>query len=107
MPIGTTAVGEIHTHPAPGQPARAVHVVGVHAHLHGYAAADRSAALREHLVNTARPFIFDTGLAPASAGAALGALRQLVARPELAARTREVAARLADIVGIAHDGGLT
>ncbi|WP_375544595.1 FAD/NAD(P)-binding protein [Corynebacterium sanguinis] len=32
---------------APGQPARAVHVVGVHAHLHGYAAADRSAALRE------------------------------------------------------------
>ena len=28
-------------------PAEAVRVVGVHAHLHGYAAADRSAALRE------------------------------------------------------------
>ena len=32
------------------------------------------AMLRDHLVDTARPFVFDTGLAPASAGAALAAL---------------------------------
>ncbi|MXG88112.1 8-amino-7-oxononanoate synthase [Nocardioides flavescens] len=39
--------------------------------------------LLDHLVNRARPLIFDTGLAPAAAGAALEALRQLRARPEL------------------------
>ncbi len=33
-----------------------------------------TAALRDHLIDTARAFIFDTGLAPASAGAALAAL---------------------------------
>ena len=32
---------------------------------------------RDHLVNAARPFVFDTGLAPAAAGAALEALRRL------------------------------
>jgi 8-amino-7-oxononanoate synthase len=39
--------------------------------------------LLDHLVNRARPLIFDTGLAPAAAGGALEALRQLRARPEL------------------------
>ncbi|MFD9817132.1 8-amino-7-oxononanoate synthase [Streptomyces sp. NPDC059080] len=48
----------------------------------------------EHLVNTARTFIFDTGLAPAAAGGALGALRLLRREPERAARTREAAAAL-------------
>ncbi|MCM3885012.1 aminotransferase class I/II-fold pyridoxal phosphate-dependent enzyme, partial [Frankia sp. R82] len=43
------------------------------------------AALRDHLVDTARSFIFDTGLAPANVGAALAALAQLRAHPELAA----------------------
>ncbi len=33
-----------------------------------------TSAVREHLVNIARPFIYDTGLAPAAAGAALAAL---------------------------------
>ncbi|MFI8849532.1 8-amino-7-oxononanoate synthase [Streptomyces sp. NPDC053499] len=47
-----------------------------------------------HLVNTARTFIFDTGLAPAAAGAALGALRLLRREPERAARTRAVATEL-------------
>jgi 8-amino-7-oxononanoate synthase len=48
----------------------------------------------EHLVNTARTFIFDTGLAPAAAGAALAALRLLEREPGRAVRAREVAAAL-------------
>ncbi|MEU3202704.1 8-amino-7-oxononanoate synthase [Streptomyces cyaneofuscatus] len=48
----------------------------------------------DHLVNTARTFIFDTGLAPAAAGGALGALRLLRREPERAARAREVATTL-------------
>ena len=36
-----------------------------------------SAAVRDHLIDAARPFIFDTGLAPAAVGAALAALRVL------------------------------
>ncbi|MBL1109113.1 8-amino-7-oxononanoate synthase [Streptomyces sp. 5-8] len=48
----------------------------------------------DHLVNAARTFIFDTGLAPAAAGAALAALRLLGREPERAARAREVAAEL-------------
>ncbi|MEV5759108.1 8-amino-7-oxononanoate synthase [Streptomyces tendae] len=47
-----------------------------------------------HLVNAARTFIFDTGLAPAAAGAALAALRLLGREPERAARARAVAAEL-------------
>src|SRR5690606_12158677 len=38
--------------------------------------------LRELLVNTARTFIFDTGLSPASCGAALVALKVIKAEPE-------------------------
>lgn len=48
----------------------------------------------EHLVNTARTFIFDTGLAPAAAGAALAALGVLEREPDRAARARQVAAAL-------------
>src|ERR1700684_2904786 len=36
-----------------------------------------SVAVRDHLIDAARPFIFDTGLAPAAVGAALAALRVL------------------------------
>ncbi|KPI16690.1 8-amino-7-oxononanoate synthase [Actinobacteria bacterium OK074] len=50
----------------------------------------------DHLVNAARTFIFDTGLAPAATGAALAALRVLRREPERAARARAVAARLHD-----------
>ena len=52
----------------------------------------------ELLVNTARSFIFDTGLAPAAAGAALAALRILSVEPDRAAAVRAHAATLADIV---------
>ncbi|WP_329535178.1 8-amino-7-oxononanoate synthase [Streptomyces sp. NBC_01450] len=48
----------------------------------------------DHLVNAARTFIFDTGLAPAAAGGALAALRLLRREPERAARAREVATAL-------------
>ncbi|WP_336115097.1 8-amino-7-oxononanoate synthase [Streptomyces sp. PTD9-10] len=47
-----------------------------------------------HLVNAARTFIFDTGLAPAAAGAALAALRLLRREPARAERARRVAAEL-------------
>jgi 8-amino-7-oxononanoate synthase len=36
-----------------------------------------SSAVHDHLIDAARPFIFDTGLAPAAVGAALAALRVL------------------------------
>ncbi|MFF3514081.1 8-amino-7-oxononanoate synthase [Streptomyces sp. NPDC002573] len=48
----------------------------------------------DHLVNAARTFIFDTGLAPAAVGAALAALRLLRREPERAERARTVAATL-------------
>jgi 8-amino-7-oxononanoate synthase len=51
----------------------------------------------ETLIDTGRSFIFDTGLAPTCAGAALAALDVLSASPELPGRTRERARRLADI----------
>ena len=62
-------------------------------------------AVREHLVNTARPFIYDTGLAPAAAGAALGALRALNHDPGLAARVRANAAALAEACGVEAPAG--
>ena len=53
------------------------------------------AAVIEHLLNTARAFIFDTGLAPAAVGAAATALEVLRAEPYLAVRVRARAVRLA------------
>ena len=54
-----------------------------------------SSALREHLVNSARTFIFDTALAPAAAAGAAEAARIVLAEPELSARVRANAAALA------------
>ncbi|MBO0656069.1 8-amino-7-oxononanoate synthase [Streptomyces triculaminicus] len=48
----------------------------------------------DHLVSTARSFIFDTGLAPAAVGAALASLEVLRREPERAARVRAVAGEL-------------
>src|SRR4051812_36439594 len=64
-----------------------------------------SPAVVEHLVNRARPFIFDTGLAPASAGAALEGLRQLRARPELADVVRRRMVDLASALGVEPPAG--
>jgi 8-amino-7-oxononanoate synthase len=49
------------------------------------------------LVDTGRGFIFDTGLAPPAAGAALAALRVLAGRPGLADLASQNTARLAEV----------
>ncbi|MFJ5697244.1 8-amino-7-oxononanoate synthase [Arthrobacter sp. NPDC093139] len=54
-----------------------------------------SALLREHLINRARSFIFDTGLAPASAAAAIAAVRIIRDEPWRAEAVRSNAAALA------------
>ncbi len=56
-----------------------------------------SAEVIAHLVDSARTFIFDTGLAPASAGAALAALGVLRAEPELPVLARRHAVQLRDL----------
>ena len=58
-----------------------------------------------HVVDAGRAFIFDTGLAPACAGAALAALRVLVAEPGLADAVRDRSARLAALAGVAPTSG--
>ncbi|MEX0426509.1 8-amino-7-oxononanoate synthase [Nocardioides sp. DS6] len=62
-------------------------------------------ALVHHLVNTARPFIFDTGLAPASAAAALAALEVLDRSPELPMVVRRRVDGLAGLLGVAPPAG--
>ncbi len=55
-----------------------------------------------HLVDAARTFIFDTGLAPAAAGAALAALRVLRTEPALPARVLAAAAARAAAAGVSE-----
>ncbi|MDH3013813.1 MULTISPECIES: 8-amino-7-oxononanoate synthase [Gordonia] len=56
--------------------------------------------LRSHLIDCARPFIFDTGLNPAAVGAARAALRVLRAYPALPDRLRDNARHLARACGV-------
>ena len=58
-------------------------------------------AVRDHLIDAARPMIFDTGLAPAALGAALAALRVLIAEPDRPQKVLRNAAALADTCGVA------
>ncbi|CAM2825950.1 8-amino-7-oxononanoate synthase [Mycobacterium intermedium] len=58
------------------------------------------APVRAHLIDAARPFIFDTGLAPAAVGAALAALRVLKAepwRPDAVLRHASELAQICDV----------
>ncbi|MGE9807930.1 8-amino-7-oxononanoate synthase [Janibacter sp. G1551] len=64
-----------------------------------------SRAVRDHLVNEARSFIFDTALAPAAAGAAAEAARIIAGDPAIAARVRDHAATIASICGIEPAAG--
>jgi len=66
-----------------------------------------STAVRDHLIDAARPFIFDTGLAPAAVGAALAALRVLSAepwRPEAVLRHASTLAQICE-VALGDDAG--
>jgi 8-amino-7-oxononanoate synthase len=60
------------------------------------------AAVRAHLIDAARPFIFDTGLAPAAVGAAWAALRVLVDEPWRAQAVLDHASALAEMCGLAE-----
>lgn len=60
------------------------------------------AAVRDHLIDAARPMIFDTGLAPAALGAALAALRVLISEPDRPQKVLRNAAALADTCGVAE-----
>ncbi len=64
-----------------------------------------SPALVEHLVNAARPFIFDTALAPAPTGAALAALEVLRGRPDLPGVIRRRMDDLAAALGVEPSAG--
>jgi len=64
-----------------------------------------SRALVEHLVNTARPFIFDTGLAPTSAASALAALGLLRDHRDLPGLVRRRVLDLAAALGVEPPAG--
>ena len=59
----------------------------------------------DQLVNRARPFIFDTGLAPPAAGAALAALALIEREPERVETGRSRAVQLAEALGIDQPDG--
>ncbi|MFD3464399.1 8-amino-7-oxononanoate synthase [Nocardia fluminea] len=58
------------------------------------------ARIRAHLIDAARTFIFDTGLAPAAVGAARAALSLLRRDPSMATRVLDRAADIARIAGV-------
>ncbi|MCX6484485.1 MAG: 8-amino-7-oxononanoate synthase [Mycobacterium sp.] len=59
-----------------------------------------SESVRDHLIDSARPFIFDTGLAPSAVGAALAALRVLAAQPWRAEAVLAHARTLAEVCNV-------
>ncbi|MEU4608209.1 8-amino-7-oxononanoate synthase [Kribbella sp. NPDC023972] len=63
------------------------------------------ALLREHLVNRARSFIYDTGLNPAACAAALAALQVLKDEPDRPLAVHAAAAQLASACGVPPSSG--
>ena len=64
-----------------------------------------SPAVVDHLVNRARPFIFDTGLAPTSAAGALAAIEVLVEEPQLPSIATQRVTALAAALGVDAPAG--
>ncbi|MBK0868868.1 8-amino-7-oxononanoate synthase [Saccharopolyspora sp. HNM0986] len=64
-----------------------------------------SVALIDHVTNVARPFIFDTGLAPAPAAGAQAALRVLRERPDLPSWIHRRSGELAERLGVRSSAG--
>jgi len=64
-----------------------------------------SHAVGDHLVNVARPFIFDTGLAPPAAAAALAAVHVVTESPALPQRARELGALFGKALRIESPAG--
>ncbi len=62
------------------------------------------ADVRDHLLNTARTFIFDTALNPPAAGAALEATRIVASSPWLTATLLERSASLSAVAGVPTTG---
>jgi len=54
----------------------------------------------DHLIDTARPFMFDTGLSPGATGAALRAVRIIASEPDRAAAVLVRACDLAAVAGV-------
>jgi len=61
--------------------------------------------LREHLVSTARTFIFDTALAPASAAAATAACRVIATEPQRVLELERVGSAIAIAAGVERAAG--
>jgi 8-amino-7-oxononanoate synthase len=103
--LGVHGAGLVHAHGLAGLP----HVV-VTATLSKALGSQGGAVLGspeliDHLVNRARPFIFDTGLAPAAAGGALAALAILREHPDLPDRVRRRVLDLAAALGVEPPAG--
>lgn len=111
-------VDEAHGIGVAGQGRGAVHAAGLAASPHVAVTATLSKALgsqggaalgstllRDHLVNTARTFIFDTALAPSAAAAAARAAAIVRQEPELAGRVLANAAALAARCGVPQTAG--
>ncbi|MBQ6640573.1 MAG: 8-amino-7-oxononanoate synthase [Saccharopolyspora sp.] len=64
-----------------------------------------SVALIDHVTNVARPFIFDTGLAPAPAAGAQAALHVLRERPDLPSWIHRRSGELAERLGVRSSAG--
>jgi 8-amino-7-oxononanoate synthase len=103
--LGVHGPGLVHGHGLAGRPDIVVTATLSKALGSQGGAVLASAAVIEHLVNRARPFIFDTALAPAAAGAALAALEQIRRRPQLADLVRRRMRDLAASLGIEPSAG--